>query len=224
MSETLSLIDLTPGEIERLPASLRRRIGGSSRPKGSLPGAWLLVGERTEGRAELLERALEALPALAAERGYRLSEANIEKILDVILSDAPRPRVENEIEIDNARLRSRYLQETPLLTGAEVRVASGLNPRNKSEPASRWKREGKLFAVRRSGVDHYPAFQFADGAPKPVVKAILAALPKDMTAWQIAMWFASGNGWLDGAEPQERLSDPDAVVDAARRLVDPGVG
>lgn len=224
MSETLSLIDLTPGEIERLPASLRRRIGGSSRPKDSLPGAWLLVGERTEGRAELLERALEALPALAAERGYRLSEANIEKILDVILSDAPRPRVENELEIDNARLRSRYLQETPLLTGAEVRAASGLNPRNRSEPASRWKREGKLFAVRRSGVDHYPAFQFADGAPRPVVKEILAALPKNMTAWQIAMWFASGNGWLDGDEPQERLPDPDAVVEAARRLADPAFG
>ena len=224
MSETLSLIDLTPGEIERLPASLRRRIGGTSRPEDSLPGAWLLVGERTEGRAELLERALEVLPSLAAERGYRLSEANIEKMLDVILSDAPRPRVENELEIDNARLRSRYLQETPLLTGAEVRAASGLKPRNKSEPASRWKREGRLFAVRRSGVDHYPAFQFADGAPRPVVKAILAALPKDMTAWQIAMWFASGNGWLDGDEPQERLSDPDAVVDAARRLADPALG
>ena len=224
MSETLSLIDLTPGEIERLPDSLRKRIDGSSRSKNSLPGAWLLVGERTEGRAELLERALEALPSLAAERGYRLSEANIEKILDVILSDAPRPRVENELEIDNARLRSRYLQETPLLTGAEVRAASGLNPRNKSEPASRWKREGKLFAVRRSGVDHYPAFQFADGVPRPVVKAILAALPKDMTAWQIAMWFGSGNGWLDGDEPQERLSDPDAVVEAARRLADPAFG
>ncbi len=224
MTEALSLIDLTPGEIERLPASLRRRIGGSSRPEDSPPGAWLLVGERTEGRAELLERALEMLPTLAAERGYRLSEANIEKILDVILSDAPRPRVENELEIDNARLRSRYIQETPLLTGAEVRAASGLKPRNRSEPASRWKREGKLFAVRRSGIDHYPAFQFADGSPRPVIKAILAALPKDMTGWQIAMWFASGNGWLDGEEPQERLSDPDAVVEAARSLADPAVG
>lgn len=224
MSEALSLIDLTPEEVERLPADLRRRIGVSARTKDCPSGAWLLVGEGAEGLTELLERALDALPPLAAERGYRLSEANIEKILDVILSDAPRHRVENELEIDNARLRSRYLQETPLLTGAEVRAASGLNPRNRSEPASRWKREGRLFAVRRSGVDHYPAFQFADGAPRPVIKEILAVLPKEMTGWQIAMWFASGNGWLDGAEPQERLSDADAVVDAARRLADPAVG
>ena len=224
MSETLSLIDLTPGDIERLPARLRRRIGSSSRSKDFLSGAWLLVGEGPEGLVELLERTLETLPPLAAERGYRLSEANIEKILDVILSDAPRHRVENELDVDNARLRSRYLQETPLLTGAEVRTASGLNPRNKSEPASRWKREGKLFAVRRAGIDHYPAFQFVDGSPQPVIKAILAALPKDMTGWQIAMWFASGNGWLDGAEPQERLSEPGAVVDAARKMAEQAIG
>ena len=234
MSEKLSLSDLTPDEIERLPDWLCERIGGSSRLKDSLPGVWILSGgrpewwagllERPEGFKELLERTLETLPLLAAERGYRLSESNIEKILDVILTDAPRHRIENELEIDNAFLRSRYFQGTPLLTGAEVRAASGLNPRNNSEPASRWKREGKLFAVRRSGVDHYPAFQFADGTPRPVIKAILGALPKDMTGWQIAMWFASGNGWLDGSEPQERLSDPDAVVDAARRLADPALG
>ena len=45
-----------------------------------------------------------------------------------------------------------------------------------------------------------------------------------MTGWQIAMWFASGNGWLDGAAPQDRLGDPEAVLDAARVLADPAVG
>ena len=254
MSQKLSLIDLTPGDIERLPDWLCKRIGDSSRLKDSQFGAWLLVGERPEGPVELfehpagwvamrnrpewsvevherpegfkelLERTFEALLPHMIKHRNQLSEANIEKILDGILSDAPRPWVENELEIDNAFLRSRYLQETPLLTGAEVRATSGLNPRNKSEPASRWKREGKLFAVRRSGVDHYPAFQFVDGSPRPVIKAILDALPRDMTGWQIAMWFASGNGWLDGDEPKERLSDPDAVVDAARRLADPALG
>ena len=101
MSEKLSLSDLTPDEIERLPDWLCKRIGDSSRLKDSLPGVWILSGgrpewwagllERPEGFKELLERTLETLPLLAAERDYRLSEANIEKILDVILSDAPRP-------------------------------------------------------------------------------------------------------------------------------------
>ncbi len=135
-----------------------------------------------------------------------------------------RARVETELTVDNARLRADYLRETPLLTAAGIRAASGLGPRNRSEPASRWKREGRLFAVRRSGIDLYPAFQFADGSPLPPVKAILAALPAGMTGWQTALWFASSNGWLGGAAPQERLSDPEAVVAAAGRLADPAIG
>ncbi|MCY4549385.1 MAG: hypothetical protein OXC28_13555, partial [Defluviicoccus sp.] len=135
-----------------------------------------------------------------------------------------RARVETELTVDNARLRADYLRETPLLTAAGIRAASGLGPRNRSEPASRWKREGRLFAVRRSGIDLYPAFQFADGSPLPPVKAILAALPAGMTGWQTALWFASSNGWLGGAAPQERLSDPEAVVAAAGRPCGPAVG
>lgn len=224
MSETLSLIDLTPDDVAGLPARLRKEIGGSLSATDTPPGVWLLVGGATEGLAQLVERAVEALPPIAAGRNARLTEANIEKILDVILSDAPRARVEAQLDVDNAKLRSEYLRETPLLSGAEVRAASGLHPRNKSEPASRWKREGRLFAVRRSGMDLYPVFQFADGTPRPVIREILAALPQDMTAWQIAFWFASGNGWLDGAEPQECLSDPGAIVAAARNLAGPAVG
>ena len=224
MPETLSLIDLTPEDIANLPAGLHEKIGESLRATGTGSGAWLLVGDKSEGLTQLIERTVETLPSFAAARGLRLTEANIEKILDIILSDMPRAAVETALDIENARLRSHYLRETPLLTAAEVRAASGLEPRNRSEPASRWKREGRLFAVRRSGIDLYPAFQIADGAPRPAIKSILAALPNDMTGWQIALWFASANGWLDGAAPQDRLSDPDAVVDAARRLADPAVG
>ena len=224
MPETLSLIDLTDSDIAQLPSRLRKRIRGSSRSTESAFSAWLLVGEATEGLAQLIERTVETLPPIAAERGTQLSEANIERILDVILADAPRPRVEIDLDMDNAKLRSQYLRKTHLLTAKEVRDASGLRPRNRSEPASRWKREGKLFAVRRSGIDFYPAFQFVDGVPRPVIKEILASFPKDMTGWQTAMWFASGNGWLDGAAPQECLSDPDSVVHAARKLADPAVG
>ncbi len=224
MPETLSLIDLTANDIAELPSRMRKRIRRSSRSTESAFRAWLLVGEATEGLAQVIERTVETLPAIAAERRAQLTEANIEKLLDVILADAPRPRIEIELDIDNAKLRSEYLRETPLLTARQVRGASGLRPRNKSEPASRWKREGKLFAVRRSGIDFYPAFQFVDGVPRPVIKEILAHLPKDLTGWQTAMWFASGNGWLDGAAPQECLSDSDSVVLAARKLDDPAVG
>ena len=224
MPETLSLIDLTPDEIASLPAGLRERIGAAGCAADDASDAWLLVGDAPEGFGDLVERAVGALHSLAAERGLRLTESNIEKLLDVLLGGAPRAPVETALDIDNARLRAGYLRETPLLTAAEIRAASGLAPRNRSEPASRWKREGRLFAVRRSGIDLYPAFQFADGAPRPAVRAVLAALPDGMTGWQTAMWFASANGWLDGAAPQERLSDAQAVIGAARGLADPAIG
>lgn len=224
MPETCSLIHLTPDDLSYLPVGVRQKISAAFGSTDAVSGGWVLVGDATEGLSQLLKRAVDMFPAIAAERGARLTEADIEKMLDVMLSDVPRAPVEAELEIDNAKLRAAYLRETPLLTGTQVRAASGLNPRNRSEPASRWKREGKLFAVRRSGMDLYPAFQFADGTPRPVIRKILAALPKGVTGWQIAMWFASGNGWLDGAAPQERLSDPDAIVRAALKLADPAVG
>ena len=145
-------------------------------------------------------------------------------MVDLLLSRAPHADVETDLEIDNVQLRADYLEKTPVLTAAEVRAASDLRPRNRSEPASRWKREGRIFAVRCQGIDRYPAFQFQDGAPRPSIKDILAALPKGTTAWQTALWFASGNGWLDGAEPQQRLDDGDQVVQAARRLAQPAFG
>ena len=224
MPETLSCIELAPDDLAALPAGLRRKIGAAFGSSDIPSGDWLLVGAAKAGLAQVIERAVEALPLTAAKRSTRLTEADIEKLLDVILADAPRAPVEAQLEIDNAALRAEYLKETPLMTAAEVRAASGLAPRNRSEPASRWKREGRLFAVRRSGVDLYPAFQLVDGVPLPVIKEILAALPRHMTGWQVAMWFASGNGWLQGAEPQKRLADPEAVIAAARWLADPAVG
>ena len=163
-------------------------------------------------------------PGVSGRRNARLMDANIEKVIEVSLLETPRSRVETELDHDNARLRAGYLRETSLLTTAQVRSASGLEPRNKSEPASRWKREGKLFAVRLRGADLYPAFQFEDGSPRAVIKKVLAALQKDMSGWQVAMWFASGNGWLDGDPPQERLLEPNAVIDAALKLAEPAAG
>ena len=224
MAANVSLIDLTPDDIRKLPAHLRKRIAANFSSTDDNPGGWFIVGNASEELAQLIERTIELLQPVAARRKAQLTDDNIEKMLGVFLSGTPRAPIETDLDIDNARLRAEYLQETRLLTSAQVRAASGLSPRNRSEPASRWKREGRLFAVRRSGTDLYPAFQFVDGVPHPAIRKILVALPKDMTGWQIAMWFASGNGWLGGDEPQERLSHPDGVIAAARKLAEPAVG
>ena len=72
--------------------------------------------------------------------------------------------------------------------------------------------------------DLFPAFQFADGKPLPIIKKILEALPEDMSPWQTAFWFKSSNGWLGGKTPQECLKNESKVIDAAEQLALPMIG
>ena len=152
MAGTLPLINLTPDEIENLPARLRAKIRATPSPMNATSGAWFLVGSANEDLSELIERAVDMLPAVVARRSDRLTDDNIEKMLDVFLSDTPRAPVETELDIDNASLRAEYLQDTPCLTGTEVHAASGLKSRNKSE--ARLPLETRGQAVCRAPLGH----------------------------------------------------------------------
>ena len=216
-TDPLVSLSLAADDISALPGPLRERI---AKTDAGMPGDWALVGTADPELAELVRRVLSRLPSMATIHQQELTDRNIELLIQSVLPDAPRAEVRAQLEMDNARLRADYLQETRTLSGAEVRGASGLNPKNPSEPTSRWKRERRVFAVRRGGRNLFPAFQFEDGQPRPVIKRILGEVPASATGWQIALWFASGNGWLDGAEPQNRLAAADEVVEAAWRLAD----
>lgn len=220
-ADPLVSFSLAEDDIGALPDQLRERIAHAG---AGTPGDWTLVGTPDAELTDLLQRVVARLPSMAVMHRRTLTERNIELMIESILPDTPRAEVRAELEMDNARLRADYLQETRMLTGSEIRAGSGLNPKNASEPASRWKREGRIFAVRHGGRDLYPAFQFADGQPRRVIKDILAQMPRWATPWQIALWFASGNGWLDGATPEERLDAPGEVVEAALHLATPAEG
>ncbi len=207
---------LQPEELESLPERLTSRIG-----KVNAGDDLVLV--RTSGGAagmfRRLNRVLEgASPASKHEDWNRWLEGTLP------LLGSETADIERELALDNLEMRRRYVEETPMLTAAEIHRSSGLKSRNTSEPASRWKAEGKTFALRMEGRNYYPAFQFMDGSPRPAVEAVLAELPTAMTPWQTALWFASANGWLDGDRPQDRLNDDAEVVQAARRLAEPAYG
>ena len=118
----------------------------------------------------------------------------------------------------NAEMRATYLQTMKLYTAEDIRA---LNP---SASSSEWKRAGRVFAVQHDGKDLFPAFQFADGKPLPIIKKILEALPDYLSPWQTAFWFESGNGWLGGETPQECLKNESEVIDAAEQLSKPTIG
>lgn len=222
--EPITWETLQPEEVETLLPRVRAQLGRTDEAdeewvvlhSANLPLAGVV------DRLNRLYRLSLAVPTRESRESQESQERNLDRALAWLV--AAGLGVEAELTVDNLELRARYMNETPMLTSAQIHQMSGLGSTNPSEPASRWKAEGKTFAVRVGARDHYPAFQFEDGAPRPVIKATLAALPATMTAWQTALWFASGNGWLDGEEPRNCLSDGDSVVEAARQLTESARG
>ncbi len=133
---------------------------------------------------------------------------------------------DREIERDNAGLRAHYLRDTKTWTASDIihECMLGKQGANPSEPALRWMREGRVFAVDAGHGRLYPSFQFENGRPRPLIAEVLKRLPDDMTPWQIAFWFRSGNGWLDGRSPEEALEDREGVLKAADRLRETAIG
>ena len=225
--ETTPAVELTSDEVEGFPARLREKIKArnSLRGKRQQLQRWILIGAASKQEAAVMRATATMAGRILGQRRMQLTERNIEALVDLYLQGEERADVDRELEQDNAELRAQYLRDVPTFTAANIHeLMHGSLLNNPSEPASRWRREKRVFAVRSGRTQLFPCFQFADGHPLPVVKQVLKRLPADMTPWQIAFWFRSGNGWLDGRSPEEALGDEDGVLNAADHLRDPAVG
>lgn len=193
---------------EGLEGAVRRAIKGTT----TEAGAKLALVDPTILRiAEFVGRTLPAAR-------QQLSETTIEKLVDVLVeTQDPVASVSAEIDAVNAEARVRFMNNFATLGAEQVTTAAGSKARNRSQTASRWKAEGKIFSVPWQGTERFPAFQFKDGRPLPVIADILRALPEGISPWETAFWFVSTTGWLDGSSPRERLRESELVVQAARR-------
>ena len=224
---TTPAIELTPDEVERFPARLRKKIeaGNGPRDKKHRLQRWILIGAASRQEAEVMCATATMARRIVGKRRKELTERNIEVLVDLYLDGEDHAAVDRELEQENAELRARYLREVPTYTAADIHeLMHGSQLSNPSEPASRWKREKRVFAVQIGRHQRFPRFQFADGHPRPIIKEVMKRLPVDMTPWQTAFWFWSGNGWLHGKSPEEALSDEEGVLNAADRLRNPAIG
>lgn len=129
--------------------------------------------------------------------------------------------VADDLGFKNANLREQYLRHHRLYTSSEIRNLSRLA----TPAAARWKRGRRIFGVPIGRQDRYPAFQFIEGKPRPEIARILSELPIDMSPWQIALWFASKNGWVEDDEaPENALHDMDGILKAVADLASDEVG
>ncbi|MCH7935934.1 MAG: hypothetical protein IH994_02430 [Proteobacteria bacterium] len=155
------------------------------------------------------------LPRLLLEKREKISEERIEKALELLMTEDSFAKVDRNIEFDNAELRADFFGRETCFNSTDIHEISHQGGKNKSMPASRWKKDGRIFAVSFHGQDFFPKFQFREGDPHPAMKKVLSALPKEMTPWQTAFWFTSENGWLNGSRPCDAIDDTDAVCRAA---------
>ncbi len=183
-----------------------------------------IVHDSDPALVKVLASMMEHLPKIVANRRQALSERNIEALVDVFLGADPLAAAMPAIESDNAVAQAAFLDRWPVLTAEAVAAQAAHASTNRSATASRWKKARRIFGVRVSGREAYPAFQFQEGRPRPVIGKILTALPEEMTGWQSALWFSGPNGWLGGQAPVERLGDQSVVVAAAEHERDAWMG
>jgi hypothetical protein len=225
-----------PGEMESLRASasdaLRTIVNVPHADAEAARAAERLVHDMqafVEGRAMMVHLDAEDAAGRQAVRLFLLKvvqiaanldvgrqEEAIERLADVILPD-PLADARGPLAIDNLALRDRFVSETRPLTSVEVAEQYGYKGPNPYATANRWKKSGQIFSVRHRSAEYFPAFQFRDGRPHPAMPKVLKALPARLTPWQMAFWFVSTNGWLDGKAPAETLDDMNAVIAAAQR-------
>ena len=111
------------------------------------------------------------------------------------------------------------------LTAEQLNALQASPPKNKSLPASDWKRRGRVFSVSYGGEERYAEYQFdALHQPMPIIKAILKSLGNVADPWVLAAWFHFPNGWIvkeasDGGmqpvAPKDALDMREAVLHAA---------
>lgn len=175
-----------------------------------------------EAASQFYEALQRALRDATAEINEIIHELPSEKDLKVPENAAPVAEISprEQSPVDNAiAIRDRLVNTVEFVDAAKWakwrRVKS-----NPSAALGKYKKQGRVFAVRSSKQDLYPKFLFADNAlPLSVIKDILAVVPKDAQGWSLLSWMEAKNALLGGRKPAEVLKDePASVVAAAARF------
>jgi hypothetical protein len=148
--------------------------------------------------------------------------ATLEKLVDALVPAVSPPEHLLTQARMNAEARKAVLESAEWVNAAKLSEIAGFSGQNSSAQPNKWKRERRIFALRHDGNDLYlyPAYALDPDAQYRPVKSlapILEVFGDELDSWDIAIWFASANGFLGGALPQDLLiSDPERVLAAAR--------
>lgn len=186
---------------------------GVNLPEGLDPG----VAESVRPK---IERALRLL--VVAEQPGAIEDAD--RIAE-LLSGRIEPNA-GLVETRLARLKTirDMLENGEWLTAEQLNALQPNPPAQKSQPASDWKRRGRVFSVSYGGREYFPRYAFDEAfQPLPIIRDVLRALGEVADSWKIATWFNFPNGWISQpgshgqvpVAPKDALDQRDALLRAA---------
>jgi len=209
--------ELEPGEpttVEVQVLDERGSVGSTLRVQQMDPSDDVVLLEGEGGDCEV--RVLTPDPPAESDLDAGVMERMIEAMLPPLSALLPSTVAALQAQ-RNAEARSSLVRELGALTSTQVAELAGSRASNRAALANRWKQEGRIFSVSYEGATLYPAFQFdAEGRPRPVIAEAIRTLGSKSTDWELALWFTTNVGWLDGQRPVDLLeSDPASVGEAA---------
>lgn len=117
------------------------------------------------------------------------------------------------------RAKVAVLEGADWLTAAPVASIAGFSDKNPSAQLHKWKRDGAIFAIRRSGIDYFPGYTLdpnQEYRPYRALKKVIALFEGAKEGWGLAFWFQSVNSFLGGKRPMDMLArKPEDVIAAA---------
>jgi hypothetical protein len=210
--------DVEPGEppaVELEVVDDSGGVGATLRVQPMHPGDDVVLVEGQEGECEVRVLTSEGPAGGEPEESF-VMERMIETMLPPLPVLLPSPVAVLQAR-RNAEARAALLREFGALTSTQVADLAGSRAANRAALANRWKQEGRIFSVNHRETILYPAFQFdPEGRPRPVIAEVIRTLGSKSMDWELALWFTTNIGWLDGRRPVDLLdSDAAAVAGAA---------
>lgn len=181
------------------------------------------ISGRHAAFGEMMEIAIEAAVNAALSSLISLND-EVSRSLHLAAAEKKQQRAErNARRLD--KLNEQILQDSVWLSARELSDKANFKNDNPSAGPNRWKASGAIFAVPVNGKDNYPRYLLDEGyRPLPAVKKILSIFGDSKTPWGLAIWFGSGNSWLDGQKPKDVLATmSERVIAAAKEECEGGL-
>jgi len=179
-------------------------------PAEADPAAVSSVVEAIEKALAVIVHAQQGRVVVRADQLAELATGLLEPSTELLHDRVQRMRTVQQVFV-----------EGEWLSAEDLNALQAAPPKNKSQPASDWKRRGRIFGVSRGGREYLARYQFdAMYQPLPVLREVLDAFGEVADPWVLAAWFHYPNAWITDAQgapvaPKDALDRRDEVINAA---------